>query len=119
VTPTTLQVLVAYLAIVAALALAAALGLRCGIAVRAGLVVAELLLLVQAGLALVGFARGHRPAEAATNFGYLVVSVVLLPLLAGRRLVDGAEPGRSDYVVVALACGVTGIVTLRLHATWG
>ena len=42
---------------------------------------------------------------------------MLLPLLAGRALGEG-EVSRSDYVVVALACGVTVVVVLRLHATW-
>jgi hypothetical protein len=117
VSPATLQVVVAYLALVGALAGAAAAGVRCGPAVRAGVVIGELLLIVQALLAVVSYARGYRPGEPATNLGYLVVSVVLLPLLAGRAL-DDAEPSRSEYVVAGLACGVTIVVVLRLHATW-
>jgi hypothetical protein len=120
VTPAVLQVGVVYLAVVAVLAAAAAAGLRCGPAVRTGVVVAELLLLVQVALAAVAYARGHRPAEPATNVGYVVVSVVLLPLLAGRALAaEGAgRVSRADCVVVALACAVTIVVVLRLHATW-
>jgi hypothetical protein len=117
VSPATLQVVVLYLALVTVLAGAAAAGVRCGIAVRAGVVIGELLLVVQALLAMISYGRGHRPGEPATNLGYLVVSVVLLPLLAGRALGD-AEPSRSEYVVVALACAVAVVVVLRLHATW-
>lgn len=115
--PATLQVVVLYLVLVAVLAGFAAAGVRCGAAVRAGVVIGELLLVVQALLALISLARGHRPGEPATNLGYLVVSVALLPLLAGRALGD-AEPSRAEYVVVALACAVTIVVVLRLHATW-
>jgi hypothetical protein len=117
VSPATLQVVVLYLALVAVLAVVAAAGVRCGTAVRAGVVIGEFLLVVQALLAVTSYARGHRPGEPATNLGYLVVSVVLLPLLAGRALGD-AEPSRSEYAVVGLACGVTIVVVLRLHATW-
>ena len=62
----------------------AAIGVRCGPAVRTGVVVAEVLLIVQAALDVVGIARGHRPPEPATHLGYLAVSVLLLPLLVGR-----------------------------------
>jgi hypothetical protein len=117
VSPATLQVVVLYLALVGVLAGAAAAGLRCGTAVRAGVVIGELLLVLQALLAVISYARGHRPGEPATNLGYLVVSAVLLPLLAGRALGEG-EPTRTDYAVVALACGVIIVVVLRLHATW-
>jgi hypothetical protein len=121
VTAATLQVVVAYLGLVGALAVAAAIGLRCASAVRTGVVVAEVLLLGQAMLAVVGYARGHRPADAVTNVGYVVVSLVLLPLLIGSRLVatgEAAAPARSDHLVVALACAVVAIVVLRMHATW-
>jgi hypothetical protein len=113
----TLQVVVLYLALVGVLAVVAAAGVRCGAAVRAGVVIGELLLIVQALLAVISLARGHRPGDAATNLGYLVVSVALLPLLAGRALGE-SEPTRTEYVVVALACGATIVVVLRLHATW-
>ena len=119
-TPTILQIVVAYLTLVGGLAVLGALGVRCGSAVKTGLVVGGVLLLIQAGLDLAGWARGHRPSDPATHLGYLVVSVVLLPLIAGRALVaaDGAAPERSDYLVVALACAVAVVVALRLHATW-
>jgi hypothetical protein len=119
VSPATLEVAVVYLALVALVALLAAAGLRLGPAVRAGAIVGELLLLVQAAIVVVAYLRGERPAEPATNFGYVVVSVVLLPLLAGRALTSENGPSRSDYVVVALACGAAVVVSLRLHATWG
>jgi hypothetical protein len=118
VSPATLQVVVLYLALVALLAGAAAAGVRCGTAVRAGVVIGEILLVGQALLDVISYLRGHRPGEPATHLGYLVVSVVLLPLLAGRALGE-AEASRSDYVVTALACGVSIVVVLRLHATWG
>ena len=115
--PATLQVVVAYLALVALLAVVAAAGVRCGTAVRAGVVIGEVLLVAQAAIDVVSYLRGHRSSEPATHLGYLVVSVVLLPLLAGRALGEG-ESSRSDYVIVALACAVTIVVVLRLHATW-
>jgi hypothetical protein len=121
VTAATLQVVVAYLALVGALAVLAALGVRCGSAVKAGVLVGGVLLVIQAGLDLAGWVGGHRPSEPATHVGYLVVSVVLLPLLAGRALLtgeDGAVPDRADFLVVALACTVAVVVAIRLHATW-
>ena len=86
-------------------------------AVRAGVVMVRVLLIAQAVIDVASYLRGHRSGEPATHLGYLVVSVVLLPLLAGRALGEG-EVSRSDYVVVALACAVTVVVVLRLHATW-
>ena len=75
----------------------------------------------EAGGVRVRWKKGHRPADAVTNVGYVVVSLVLLPLLVGSRVAAAGEvaaPARSDHIVVALACGVVAIVVLRMHATW-
>jgi hypothetical protein len=118
----TLEIAIGYLAVVALLALLAAAGVRCVPAVRIGVIVAEVILVFHALLDLAAQARGDRPEDSATHGGYLLVSVVLLPLLVGRGLPSldpGPTPSRADLLVVALACATTIVVCLRLHTTWG
>jgi len=122
VTPALLQLAVGYLALVGFLAALAAVGVRCVTAVRTGLLVAELLLVSQAAIDAVAQVRGHRPSDPVTHVGYLLVSVVVLPLLVGRTeyLSAGAAESvvRSDQLIVLLACAVSIVIVVRLHATW-
>ncbi|MGL5908637.1 MAG: hypothetical protein ACRCZP_01465 [Phycicoccus sp.] len=112
--------LLPYLVLVALLSGAAALGVRCGRAADAGVVVAEALLLARAVVDVVDVARGPRPADAATYLGYVVVSVVLLPLLlarsAGARL-RTSETVRTRHTVAAVACVALVVVVVRQTAT--
>lgn len=120
-TPALLQLAVGYLALVGILSCLAALGVRCATAVRTGLIVAELLLVAQATIDVVAQLRGHRPSDPATHLGYLLVSVLLLPLLVSRTdylAPDAENVVRSDQLVVLVACAASIVVVVRLHATW-
>lgn len=112
----------AILALVALVALGAAAGLPLVAWTRLGVVVAQSALATQAVVLLLAQAFGERPAEPSTHWGYLAVSVFLLPLLVGRgspSLALGGTPTRSDFLVVALACLVAIVVLWRIGSTWG
>ena len=79
------------------------------------LLVVEMALLLQAVLAIVGLARGHRPGELATFVAYLVVSVVVLPVAASQ--VRGTT-GRWAGAVVTAAFVVQAVLVVRLQTTW-
>jgi hypothetical protein len=114
-----LTVVAAYLLLVAVLAAGAALGARVATAVWTGVVVGEVLLVGQALVDAGTLLGGHRPRELATHLGYLLASVLMLPLLvAGRRGARATPVSRTDHAVVALAAAVTVVVSVRLHATW-
>ncbi len=114
------SVLVVYLLLVAVLALLSVAGVRLASAVRTGVVVAELMLVAEAVLAVGRMLGGDRPADPLVHLGYVVVSVVLLPvLLRPPKDVEGetAVDQRARHAVVALACLVTAVVVVRLRAT--
>jgi hypothetical protein len=75
----------------------------------------EALLLVQAVLAGVALAGGHRPAELATFLAYLV-SVVLLPV-AGY-LWARTEPTRWAGTVLGVAALAVAVMQWRLLDLW-
>jgi hypothetical protein len=104
------------------LALAAAAAPRLLGAARVGVVGAQTALALHAAVDVLEQAGGHRPPEPFTHGGYLVVSVLLLPLLVGRgsslTLDLGPAPSRSDLLVVALGSLVSIVVLARLNATW-
>ncbi|MFC0038862.1 hypothetical protein [Actinomadura rayongensis] len=79
-------------------------------ALPAGLVVLEGALLVQAGVDL----AGPRAAEPGVHLGYLVTSVVLLPV-AGTAF--ARDRGRWACAALAAVCVAVAVVTVRLHAT--
>jgi hypothetical protein len=75
----------------------------------------EVLLLVQAGVAVVALVDGHRPPETATFLGYLA-GVVLVPV-AGV-LWARTERTRWAGTVIAVAAAVVGVMIWRLLQLW-
>jgi hypothetical protein len=90
-------------------------GRRIGLVHVAGTLVLELLLLVQAAIAVVALAGGERPAETATFLGYLV-GVLLVPV-AGL-LWARAEPTRWAGGVIVVAGLVVAVMAWRLLQLW-
>ncbi len=95
--------------------LSTALGRRIGTAHLAGAGVLELVLVVQAVVAGVALAGGHRPAELSTFVAYLG-SAVLLPV-AGV-LWARTEPTRWAGTVLAVAAAAVGVMVWRLLQLW-
>jgi hypothetical protein len=75
----------------------------------------ELLLLVQAGIAVAAMAGGTTPPETATFAGYLA-GVVLVPV-AGT-LWARSERTRWAGTVIAVAAAVVGVMVWRLLQLW-
>ncbi|MGL4175939.1 MAG: hypothetical protein ACRCSN_07655 [Dermatophilaceae bacterium] len=120
------SVLLPYLALVALLSGAAALGIRCGRAADAGVVVAEVLLIARAVVDVVDVVHGPRVADAATHLGYVVVSVVLLPLLiqlavSARSATEvertPRDRSRARHMASVLACAALMVVVARQTTT--
>jgi hypothetical protein len=109
-----LSVLFYAMAIAAVCAARAATGTRRSPALVASLVVLEVVTIIQAladGLALL---RGDHGPNVLTNLGYLIVSLLVLPVtIASVR----ADPGRWGSAATALGAVVLAVVSLRLHAT--
>jgi hypothetical protein len=77
--------------------------------------VLELLVLVQAGIAVAAMAGGTTPPETATFAGYLA-GVVLVPV-AGT-LWARSERTRWAGTVIAVAAAVVGVMVWRLLQLW-
>ena len=75
----------------------------------------EVVVGVQSLIALVGLARGFRPAELATTIGYLVGILVLLPV---AWLWANSERTRFSGVVLAIAAAAVAAMTFRLLVLW-
>lgn len=86
-------------------------------------------LVLQAGLVLHALARlatlagSARPRELAVAVGYVIASVLVLPLAAGSllsALEAAAAPAASgwDAAALAVAAAATVVVAVRIHATW-
>jgi len=88
---------------------------RTGLAHLAVAAVLEVLLLVQAVVAIVRLAGGYRPEETATFVGYLA-GVVLVPV-AGV-LWSRSEPSRWAGTVIGIAALVTAVMVWRLLHLW-
>lgn len=75
----------------------------------AGLGVLELLVLIQAGLAVVRLAGGQRPEEFATFVGYLIGVALIPPAAAYLGLAERSRWGSAVIIVagfaVAVMCG--------------
>lgn len=81
----------------------------------AGAVLLEAVLVVQAVVALVALAGGHRSPETATFLGYLggIVLVPVAGLLWART-----EPSRWAGTVLAVAALVAAVMVWRLVQLW-
>jgi hypothetical protein len=74
----------------------------------------EVVLIVQAAIEAVRLLGGGRAAEPATHLGYLMASVVVLPLAVTNT---SRSRTRWDAAIVGVAALATAIVTLRLRVT--
>jgi len=90
-------------------------GRRIGVLHWVGTGVLEALLLVQAGVAVVGLTSGHRLAETATFFGYLA-GVLIVPVIG--LLWAWTERTRWAGTQVAVAALATAIMVWRLVQVW-
>ena len=88
---------------------------RIGLVHLVGAAVLEVVLLVQAAVAVVTLTRGYRPAELATFLAYLA-GVLLVPI-AGALLAR-TEPSRWAGTVIAVAGVVVAIMSWRLLQLW-
>ena len=77
--------------------------------------VLELAAVAQAILALVQIGTGFRPAEYGTTIGYLVVSVLLIPL---AWFWANNERTRFSGVVLGVAAAGLLVMTSRLLSLW-
>jgi hypothetical protein len=75
----------------------------------------ELAAIVQLVVAVVQLATGFRPAELGTTIGYLVVSVLLIPL---AWFWANNERTRWSGVVLAVAAAGLLVMTSRLLSLW-
>ncbi|MFC5379713.1 hypothetical protein [Aquipuribacter nitratireducens] len=77
----------------------------------------EVVLVVQAVVAVVGMVRGVGPEGSTVLFvSYLVTAVMVLPLALLWALV--AEPDRWSSAVVAVAAFTVGVMVIRLWDLW-
>jgi hypothetical protein len=67
-------------------------------------------------VAVVGVAAGGRPAEPLPFTGYLLLSVLAVPV--GWRYARGSTRG-WDAASFALAAGALCVICVRLGRTWG
>lgn len=77
--------------------------------------VVEAAAVVQLIVALVQIAVGFRPAELAVTIGYLIVSVLLIPL---AWFWANNERTRFSGVVLAVAAASLLVMTFRLLGLW-
>ncbi|MEJ5945019.1 hypothetical protein WDZ17_06875 [Pseudokineococcus basanitobsidens] len=77
--------------------------------------VLEVLVLVQAAVAVVYVVTGTRPVSTATFAGYLLTVVVLLPVGVFWGLADRSRWGNG---VLAITAVTTAVLVLRLEQIW-
>jgi hypothetical protein len=106
------------LVVEAGLALATAAGSPLDRASRVGALVAEGLLVVSAVLDVARIAAGHRSDELVVHLGYVLVSVLLLPILV-RPMPDDAsdDDRRGRQLVLSVACLAVLVVVWRQRVT--
>ncbi|MCW2901894.1 MAG: hypothetical protein JWO67_4159 [Streptosporangiaceae bacterium] len=80
-----------------------------------GLVVVEAGLLAQAVAATVKLAGGQRPHETAVFVGYLIGSLIILPI---GGFLGVAERTRWGAVVAGVACLIVPVLILRMQQIW-
>ncbi|PFG19494.1 hypothetical protein [Serinibacter salmoneus] len=80
------------------------------------LVAAEVLLLVQAIVAGIQIAAGHRVADPVTLWGYLVTVALMFPIAFGWAFV---ERSRWSSVVLVVAGVAVLAMQMRVYQLWG
>jgi hypothetical protein len=80
-----------------------------------GVVVVELGLLVQEAIATNRLMQGDRPDELALFIGYLVASLVILPLGAWLGLLERTRWGTA---IIGFAFLVIPVLVVRLQQVW-
>ncbi|GAA3195221.1 hypothetical protein [Actinocorallia longicatena] len=80
-----------------------------------GMAVVEAGLLAQVVTAFVQMARGEEPAEKATFIGYLLGSLVVLPVGA---FLGAGERSKWGSVAAGIACLTVPVVILRMQDLW-
>ena len=81
-----------------------------------GLGLIELALAVQVVVGVVKMAGGERPEEMATFIGYLIASLLVLPVGAALAIIERSRWGSA---IVALASLVIPVVIVRMRQVWG
>jgi hypothetical protein len=82
----------------------------------AAAVVGEIELLIQAVVALIVIAGGHRPPSMGEYLGYLVATVVLVPY--GIVRARSPQANHWDAAVMAAVTFAVAVAVLRLLALW-
>ena len=96
-------------------AVLAALDRLPGRGVLRGLIGLQVLVLVQAAVAVAKMAGGERPASTGALVGYLLVSVVVVPLGTYWSL---EERTRYSTLVLVVACLTVTVLMSRLLSLW-
>jgi threonine/homoserine efflux transporter RhtA len=86
-----------------------------GAAQVVALIAVELVLLAQAIAATVRIVDGERPGQFGTFVGYLITSVIVLPL---ATLLSFMERTRWGSIIAGVAALVVAVLTLRLRQVW-
>jgi hypothetical protein len=86
-----------------------------GISQFAGIAVVELALLIQEAIATQRLVDGDRPDELATFIGYLIASLVILPLAGWLGWLERTKWGSA---IVGFGCLVIPVLVLRLLRLW-
>ena len=80
-----------------------------------GILLLQLLLLVQAGIAVTKLLQGQRPEELGAFAGYLIVSALLVP---GGAVWSLDEKSRYGTLILASVCLVVAVLQQRLVGIW-
>jgi hypothetical protein len=80
-----------------------------------GLGILELALVVQEAIAIQRLVDGQRPRELAVFIGYLVASLVILPLGAWLAWMERTRWGSA---IITVACLVIPALVIRLQQIW-
>lgn len=116
ITPLAVGVAVLAVALGVACLVLAALDRRPGKPVLQGILVLQLLLLVQAVVAVVRLVQGAEPSSFGGFAGYLIVSVLLVP---GGAIWALEEKSRYGTLIFATVCLVVLVLQQRLVGLWG
>ena len=111
-------VVVLALVVEAGLALATAAGSPLDRVSRTGLLLTEGLLVVAAVVDVARLATGHRSDEPVVHLGYVLASVLLLPILVRPVPGDASDDDRRGrQLVLSLACLAVLVVVWRQRVT--